>query len=71
MPFYHEEVDKLESIVVFQNNYNVWMNTWHDASERKTKKAVCAMCRKKNKTTSCAKSATCLMCMFSFTPYHI
>jgi len=26
MPFNHEEVDELESIVVLQNCYNMWMN---------------------------------------------
>jgi len=31
----------------------------------------CVLCaEKRKKTTSYAKSATCLMCMFCFTPYH-
>ena len=57
MPFYHEKVNELEGILVLQNCYAVCGWTC-SSSERKTKKALCPMCTKKETTTSCVKNAT-------------
>jgi len=66
MPFYHLEVDELESVLVLQNCYNMWMNTF--AMEGKLRRHFALRAEKKK--TSRAKSASCLTCIVFFTPYH-
>jgi len=48
MPFYHLEVDELESVLVLQNCYNMWMNTF--AMEGKLRRHFALRAEKKNFT---------------------